>query len=488
MKTNINLILVLMSLCVAGIIGLQWFWNYQNYRSTVDTFQRDINESLNTAVDLEMKQRHQLLINQVKGWLADTSFIRITCDTKNRANNTVFYINDRYPKFAGSKGISFSINEFKPKLERITPEAKKVLIEHFGERTLRGDLQKGSIYYYTQRLGDSLTVAFFKSHVRLGALDRLYRDQLQSKGIRAEFSLNPTDSVRSAYLTRPVNASFHRPYKQEIVRAGFDSPDRYFLKTMKWVILTTLLLIAVCLLCFGYTVKTLLSQHKLARLKDDFINNMTHELNTPLSSIKITAEALKTFAYEPERQKEYLDIIGYQTEKLTDLTARILDTNRSVAASRQNWQPIDLTVLLDKAIKDMGIRFVNQQAIVTYEPPEEPIPIYGEAVSLITVFTNIIDNALKYASPDMRLTIRLVTINRWAEVVFADNGAGIPDEYRMKVFDPFFRVPQGNVHNVKGYGLGLNYVNQVLRQHRGSVTVQANEPIGSQFIIKLPLL
>lgn len=488
MKTNINLILVLMSLCVAGIIGLQWFWNYQNYRSTVDTFQRDVNESLNTAVELEMAQRRQQLINQVKGWLADTSFIRITCDTKNRANNTVFHINDRYPKFAGSKGTSFSINEFQPKLEHITPEAKKVLIEHFGERTLRGDLQKGFIYYYTPRLGDSLTVAFFKSHLRLSALDSIYRRLLKLKSVQASFSLNPTDTVNFVYLTHPVNAAFHRPYKKEIVRAGFESPKSYFLKSMKWVIMTTLLLVAVCLLCFGYTVKTLLSQQKLAQLKDDFINNMTHELNTPLSSIKITAEALKTFAYTPERQKEYLDIISYQTEKLTDLTARILDTNRSVAASRQNWQPVDLAVLLNKAIEDMGTRFANKQAIVTYEPPEEPVPIYGEAFSLITVFTNIIDNALKYASPDMRLTIRLVATNRWVEVVFADNGVGIPDEYRMKVFDPFFRVPRGNVHDVKGYGLGLSYVNQVLQQHRGSVTVQANEPSGSQFTIRLPLL
>lgn len=488
MKKNISLILVLMSLCVAGIIGLQWFWNYQNYRSTVDAFQRDINESLNKAVDLEMAQRRQQLINQVKGWLADTSFIRITCDMNNRDSNTVFHINDRYPKFAGSRGTSFSITDFKPRLKHITPEAKKVLIEHFGERTVRSDLQKGFIYYYTPRLGDSLTVAFFKSHLRLRALDTIYRQQLKSKAIQASFSLNPANIASFVYLTHPVNASFHKPYKEEIVRAGFESPDSYFLRTMKWVMLTTLLLIAVSLICFGYTVKTLLSQQKLAELKDDFINNMTHELNTPLSSIKITAEALKTFAYEPERQREYLDIIGYQTEKLSDLTARILDTNRLVAASRQNWQPVELRGLLNQAIQDMAVRFARQQAIITYEPPENPLVVYGEAISLLTVFTNILDNALKYVPSPLKLTIHLMATNRWVEVTFADNGVGIPAEYRTSVFDPFFRVPQGNVHQVKGYGLGLSYVNRVLRQHRGSVTVGANEPTGSLFTIKLPLL
>ncbi len=488
MKGKINLILGLMSLCVVGIIGLQWFWNYQNYRSTVDTFQRDINESLNIAVEQEMEGRRQLLVDQVKGWLADTSLITITCDTKNRDSNTVFHINDRYPKFAGSSGTSFSINAFKPKLKRITPQARAMLIEHFAEKTVHGDLEKGFIYYYTQRLGDSITVAFRKSPVRLSILKRLYRNQLDMRGIRTTFTLNPADSAQAAYLTRPVNAALHRPFKKEIIRAGFDSPDSYFLKTMKWVILSTFGLVVVCLICFGYTVKTLLSQQKLAQLKDDFINNMTHELNTPLSSIKITAEALKTFAYEPERQREYLDIIGYQTDKLTDLTTRILDTNRLVTASRQHWQPVDLRRLLDQAIADMAVRFTNQRAIVTYQPPREPVLVCGDAVGLLTVFTNIIDNALKYAAPELKLNISLITANRWVEIAFADNGAGIPAEYRSKVFDPFFRVPQGNVHEVKGYGLGLSYVNQVLKQHRGSVTVGANEPGGSRFTLKLPVL
>lgn len=143
------------------------------------------------------------------------------------------------------------------------------------------------------------------------SLDSIYRKILLSKAIRTSFSLNTRDTSGRLFLTQPVNADFRRPYQKELVRATFESPDSYFLKTMKWVILSTFGLIAVCLICFGYTARTLLSQHKLAGLKDDFINNMTHELNTPISSIKITAEALKTFDYEPGRQQEYLDIIGY---------------------------------------------------------------------------------------------------------------------------------------------------------------------------------
>lgn len=488
MKKHVDLILVLMSLCVVGIIGLQLFWNYQNYTTTVGAFERDINESLKQAVDLEMDQRHQRLIKQFKGWLADTSFISITCDTKNRDSNTVFYINDRYPKFTGSKGISFGLADFKPKLTRITPEAKTILINHFGDRTLRSDLKKGSIYYYTQRLGDSLLVAFNKSSVNMNALKRTYKKLLVAKSIQASFSLNPSDTSGSVYLTKLTNTDFRRPYKKKLVRAGFESPDIYFLKTMRWVLISTLLLITICLLCFGYTAKTLLSQHKLAELKDNFINNVTHELNTPLSSIKITAEALKAFDYTPERQREYLDIIGYQTDKLTDLTAQILNTNRLIVAGRENWATIDLNTLLNKAIHDLRVRFDRQEATIHYQSLSEPLLVYGEAASLLNVFTNIIDNALKYTLYPPRIDIRLLVKNGWVEIAFADNGIGIPAEYQTKVFEPFFRVPQGKVHDVKGYGLGLNYVCQVLRQHRGSITVQANQPGGSQFKVNLPLV
>lgn len=488
MKKHVDLILVLMSLCVVGIIGLQLFWNYQNYRTTVGVFQRDTNESLTKAVDLEMNQRHQQLINQFKGWLADTSFITITCDTKNRDSNTVFHINDRYPKFAGSKGISFGLADFKQKLTRITPEAKTMLINHFGDRTLQSDLKKGSIYYYTQRLGDSLIVAFNKSSVNMSALNNIYKKLLVAKSIQTSFSLNPSDTSGSVYLTKPANTDFHRPYKKEMVWAGFESPDVYFLKTMKWVISTTLLLIAICLLCFGYTAKTLLSQHKLAELKDNFINNVTHELNTPLSSIKITAEALKAFDHTPERQREYLDIISYQTEKLTGLTAQILNTNRLVIAGKENWETIDLNTLLNKTIQDLRLRFDQQGATVQYQPFSETVLVYGEAASLSNVFTNIIDNALKYARYSLMLDVRLFVKNGWIEIAFADNGIGIPAEYQTRIFDPFFRVPQGKVHDVKGYGLGLNYVSQVLRQHRGSITVRDNQPCGSQFSVNLPLV
>ncbi|PRY47241.1 phospho-acceptor domain-containing protein [Spirosoma oryzae] len=488
MKKPVNLILWLMSLCVTGVVGLQLFWNYQNYQRTVATFRHDSNEALRIAVDQEMAQRRRVIIDQTKRWLADTSFIRITCSINKRYGRTVFNINDRYPKVAGSGGMSFSLADFTPKLTRMTPQARQLVIDHIGDNLLHKDLKEGSVYYFTQRLGDSIVVAFQKSRLRLPVLDTLYRQALASRDIQSPFKLNPADTSAAEFLTQPVNASMRRPYKRELVWASLASPSRYFFAHMKWVLLSTLLLIGVCVLCFGYTVKTLLSQHKLAELRKDFINNMTHEFNTPLASIKITTEALKTFAHDPATQQEYLTIIGYQTDKLTELTSRVLQANRQLTTPAQPWQPIDLRTLVNKAIEEMAVRLQYEQAAVRYEPGQTPILVKGEAGSLLTVFVNLLDNALKYAPGGLKLDIQLAVKNRWAEIVFSDKGIGIPTEYRTQIFEPFFRVPQGNVHTVKGYGLGLNQVWQILQQHRGSVLVGANEPVGSQFIVRLPLL
>lgn len=487
MKQPINLILGLMAGCVLGIIGLQLYWNYQNYRRTVATFRHDSNEALRLAVNQEIAQRHQVLIDQAKRWLADTSFIRITCHINQRYHRTEFDINDRYPEWSRSVGLSFSINKFTPELSRITPQARQLVIDHIGDSMLRKDLAEGSIYYFTQRLGDSLVVAFGKSHRRLPALAALYRRALASRGIQSPFVLNPNTSSTDGFLTQWVNTALRRPFERELVRARLSSPGQYFFATMKWLLLSTGLLIGVCLFCFGYTAKTLLSQHKLAALKQDFINNMTHEFNTPLASIKITTEALKTFAYDSATRQDYLGIIDYQTEKLTDLTGRILSVNRLATPGPQAWQPVDVCQLVGGALAEMAVRLAHEGAVVRYEPTPAPLLVTGEASRLLTVFINLLDNALKYAPDGLILDIDLRARQRRVEIRFADNGIGIPAEYRTQVFEPFFRVPQGNRHAVKGHGLGLSHVRQVLVQHRGSVQVVANQPVGSQFILNLPL-
>jgi two-component system, OmpR family, phosphate regulon sensor histidine kinase PhoR len=440
---------------------------------------------LEVAVQQEMDIRHQRIVAKFKTWLADTSFIEITCDNKNRNHETVFHMRDAHPIDNDRLPVSIGLKNFKQSLSEITPEAKSFFIEHFGNTILMGDLKKGIIYFYTQRIGDSLTVAYDNSKLNFEMLDSLYQRELNEKNVHAVFELNPDTTYTQDYNTKLVNTALRRPYEKEFVMAGFESPSNYFLKAMKWVLGSTLFLISITLFCFAYTVKTLLSQQKLAELKDNFINNMTHELNTPLASIRITAEALRTLEHDRETEREYLDIIQQQTERLTGLTSKILDTNRMISQQTE-WVVVDLNSLIQEAVKSINPQFNANHGTIKFEPIS-PILIKVEAGGLVNAFINIMDNALKYSAGPAELEIKLFENGNHALLSFADNGVGVTETYRDKIFEQFFRVPNGNTHNVKGYGLGLSYVKQVIAKHKGVLSVSANHPRGSVFNIKLPL-
>lgn len=473
--------------CVGGLIGLQLFWNYQNYNNTVKVFDHDINESLFKAVSAETTERQNSIIKQFKSWLGDPALITITADHNNRDSNTVFYIRDTHPRFSEDRNhkIMFGLTDFREKLDFITPEARKVLIEHFAERILRRDLEKGIVYNYTQLLGDSLHKVFDKSEASMAAIHRHFRRELSRRGIHAEFLLTRGKN-NSEFNSRAVNASFRKPYKRDLIYAGFESPGSYFIREMKWVVISSLFLIAICIFAFVYTLKTLLSQQKLTELKDDFVSNMTHELNTPIASIKITAEALKTFQHPGQTRLDYLNIISHQAEKLSDLTSQILNSDR-FGPHASDLEKINLYELIKHAIHDLGPQLAKNHAVITFDPPFKAYIIKGVYQSLHNTMTNLIDNALKYSVQEPLIRIRLSRVHHQYHITVSDNGIGIPAIYKDQVFEKFFRVPNGNRHEVKGFGLGLNYVKQTILWHKGSVQVSDNEPYGSIFLIKLPV-
>src|ERR1700748_1874185 len=226
-KKRIKLILILMSVCVTGITGLQLYWNYQNYNNTVNNFKHDINAALNTAVDKEIDQRHQQIITVFKGWLADTSFVQITCNTNNRDSATVFTLKDTHPYFA-RKDLSLSIVSFKEKLKSITPRARRIFIDYFSDVLVKEDLKKGVVYFYTPRLGDSLGKIFNSTLVNAKSLSKLYKQELLARNIDAPFKLYPKTD-RDLFFTERINTALRRPYFKEPVFAGFESPGLYFL-------------------------------------------------------------------------------------------------------------------------------------------------------------------------------------------------------------------------------------------------------------------
>lgn len=479
-----------MSACVTGITCLQLYWNYQNYKATVKAFKHDTNEALDKAIDKEMDWRRQKIANRFKGWLADTSFVTITCKLDDRKKSTVFNIKDTHPIYKINRGMFFGVTDFKEKLTTITPKAKTMLVNFMADSMLKKHLETGNVFFYTPRLGDSIEKTVNDSKCNLAVLKKFYTEELSSRGIDVPFAFNRRKTnTDKPYLTRTLNAGLQRPHQKDMVFAAFQSPGSYFLGQMKWLLVSSLLLIGITIFCFGYTVKTILTQQKLAVLKNDFVNNMTHELKTPIATINIAAEAIKDFNLSRASADEYLDIIRYQAGNLTNLVDQIL---KNVASEREaealNFSVIDINKLITTIVKEYKPQATATGVIVHYNGDSDNVSTMADSSLLKTAIANLLDNAIKYSGQNAIVNIDEYTQNGNVLITVTDKGPGIPQQYHDKVFDRFFRIPSGDIHNVKGYGLGLSYAKSIIERHKGILSLTSKEGEGTQFIISIPLI
>ena len=235
-----------------------------------------------------------------------------------------------------------------------------------------------------------------------------------------------------------------------------------------------IILLTLTTAAFWITYKNLKSQIRLTDLKDDFISNMSHELKTPIATVKLALEALNNFNVieNPEKGREYLSMVTSEMNRLELLATRVLNTNLlesgKVYLQKESY---DLKSLVEEVIRSIQLRLRQHGARISFESNGENFVVPMDKLHMQGVLVNLIDNSLKYGIAPVNMTVKLVQSNGAVQLVFADNGPGIPEEYKEKVFEKFFRVPTGNLHNTRGYGLGLNYVAQVVRQHNGSINV-----------------
>lgn len=261
------------------------------------------------------------------------------------------------------------------------------------------------------------------------------------------------------------------------------------LKEITPQILFSLFLTTVIVTSFVMMYRSLRTQELLNTAKNDFINNVTHELKTPVATVSVALEALKDFDVlkNPERTSEYLNIAQNELSRLTLMTDKILKTS-SFEANGITFitERINLDTIIRKVLVSLQLAFEKQKIRISYTPAGNNFELMGSEMHLTNVVYNLLDNALKYGGENSVIDIVLKDLNENLEFSIRDSGIGIPKEYQKKIFEKFFRVPSGDVHNVKGYGLGLNYVASVTKKLRGKVEVESELGHGCLFKITLP--
>ncbi|MCK9618754.1 MAG: HAMP domain-containing histidine kinase [Lentimicrobiaceae bacterium] len=240
---------------------------------------------------------------------------------------------------------------------------------------------------------------------------------------------------------------------------------------------------------FVIAFRSLKAQMLLNSLRDDFVRNMSHELKTPVATVKVALEALQNFNRkdDPEKLVEYLGMASQEINRLELLIDRAIGaSNFSGTKGLITVQKVNLKELTEEVIRLFQPVTARENATVNFSSELDLPVITGDKLQLQGVLTNLIDNAMKYAGPNPQIDIHIIRQSGNYVLTVADRGPGIPEQYRKRVFDKFFRIPTGDVHTVKGHGLGLTYAAMVVRLHKGSLALTGREGGGCVFTLTLP--
>jgi two-component system, OmpR family, phosphate regulon sensor histidine kinase PhoR len=328
--------------------------------------------------------------------------------------------------------------------------------------------------------------------ISIEQIDSVYKKALALNGITAVFHITkdsifkPENFAGTDYATSKVPVGF---LSKNAYQASFDAPTFFLLGNMMPQMGLSVLLVAFIAITFLFLYRNLLAQRRLALMKNDFISNITHELKTPIATVNVAIEALRNFdALEsPARTKEYLDISATELQRLSMLVDKVLKLsmfeNKEIELQKE---PVDLQQLVDEVIYSMRLQFEKQSANISFKTFGPDFTFTADRMHITSVIYNLFDNALKYSKSNPSIQVELASIANELQLSVSDNGIGISAEYADKIFDKFFRVPSGDHHNIKGYGLGLSYVAEVVRKHNGTIQLETELGKGSRFMIKLP--
>ncbi len=338
------------------------------------------------------------------------------------------------------------------------------------------------------------------SHVEIDRIDSLLKQNMAFYNFHIDYSFELIKPNKAAFkdTNEVAKKNIFKKRLEEVVNKNglelklvFPDKKQFIIAEMGSMFISSILLIVIILIFFWITIRSLWREKVISQHTTDFLNNMTHEFKTPLANISL---ASKMITKEPtinntEKIKYYTSIILDENEKLRLQVEQVL----SMTALERGEIPIIKTEInfgdvIENAIKCMRIQLEAKEGSLKLNLKAERLQMLGDKNHLVNTICNLIDNAIKYAKEKPQIEISTINKENIIIIKISDKGIGINKNYLDKVFDKFFRVPTGDIHNVKGFGLGLAYVKRIIELHNGTIELESEVDQGSTFKISLPLL
>lgn len=482
MVRKYKLFIPLMVSSVGLLLTLQFFWLSSVYKEYQDGFRQEAELLFRNTFTQMMDS---VFLNNLQP--ADPSSMHLIDSLLIQLPDKVSDPSKKIEISIGNANLTDSLKKIDPKNIRkiqiistnpVTIDSIKEKIRPLGRNLESLDGEKKFVITLrdekldTEKLLDLYNQALLKNGYSVTPKILAYQ-----KGDKAE------DLPQGAFALKEV---FYPP--GNTVQVFFEDIHLYFLRKMTVPVLFSLLVIVVVSLSLWMMFKNIRKQEQLNAIKNDIINNITHELKTPVATVSIVLESLENFGARNDAKvrKEYLQIAKNELKRLTGMADNILRSSVLGLSSTQNFKEIDLSEILEEQLQSLRPLLESKHFELLLEEKGNHFKIMGNKEQVGLVIFNLLDNAIKYSRERFYLKIKLLEEDNQLILKVEDKGIGIPEEFQKDVFEKFIRVPQENLHDVKGYGLGLAQVKEIVHLHKGKISLKSQFGHGSQFTVQFP--
>jgi two-component system, OmpR family, phosphate regulon sensor histidine kinase PhoR len=535
-KTHIRILVVVMSVALLGLLAFQWFWVQNAVALREKQFRFRVKQAMEAVV--ERMQDREVSIAIASGQYLGLKYFSIPpwdprccapieTDAPKSAHETVAAKSGHEtvaPKNSHETYLKLTPDSMPTHfVQEEVSTGKMVNGKWVSQKTVQTTVSQGDTQVVVKHgVGDEASQQYVKTivgrmlcgalpiHQRVdpNLMDTMLRQELNRREIDEPFVTNITSEgiMPNFYMEDQFqDESLGKiDYQQEYFRVQLfphdirpsetflelQFPDRTSttMRAMHVVLPTSGILVVIVMGCFGIALVAFRRQQKLSDLKTDFINNMTHELKTPISTISLALEALGDPDMQTkERINVYTRVIGQENERLKTQVDRVLQAAALERGElKLEMHPLDMDQLVRDQIERIRLHVEGRGGQIHYEPMATDTSMMGDEVHLGGVVFNLLDNANKYSPEKPEIKVATRDVPGGIEIAIQDKGLGISAEAQRRVFEKFYRVPTGNVHDVKGFGIGLSYAKSMARAHGGDIRLDSTPGLGSTFTLFLP--